>query len=112
MTKIIIVGDDEVILEVWGTAPEAEYKGARTLFYPEMNAFIVCFSLVHLDSLENVENESVPEARQSAPNAPIVFGGVNSDLRDSFNEEWGEKTMFPIPKFLGESMKEKIGAEA
>ncbi|VDI01104.1 Hypothetical predicted protein, partial [Mytilus galloprovincialis] len=50
----IIVNDTYVELGLWDTAGQEDYDRFRPLSYPLTDVFLVCFSLVHRPSFENV----------------------------------------------------------
>mgnify|MGYP002476107078 FL=1 len=81
---------------------------------PKTDVFVICFSLVSPESLENVEKLWVPEIRYSYPDTPYILVGLKSDLRDGFSEHADElrsQGWEPITRQQGEEMKERIHAQ-
>ena len=54
----------------------------RPLSYPNTDIFLVCFSLVHPASFDNVKEKWYPEVAHHCPNVPFILVGTKSDLRD------------------------------
>ena len=72
--KLIQVG-------LFDTAGQEDYDRLRPLSYPGTNVFIICFSLVHQDSFENVKRKWYPEVHHHDPEAHIILVGTKLDLR-------------------------------
>jgi Ras-related C3 botulinum toxin substrate 1 len=53
----VVVDERRVSLQLWDTAGQEDYDHLRPLSYPQTSVFIVCFSLVDPQSLENVETK-------------------------------------------------------
>ena len=47
----------------------------------QQDVFLVCFSLVDKDSLDNVKSIWIPEIRHHNPKTPIILVGTKKDLR-------------------------------
>ena len=108
------VDGETVTLQLWDTAGQEDYKRIRPNFYPNTDVFLVCFSLVSQDTLENVNSIWVPEIKNYCPDAPLVLVGLKSDLRDdptSHEQEFQENGWAPIDKEKIEEMKNKIGTK-
>lgn len=108
------VDGETVTLQLWDTAGQEDYKRIRPNFYPNTDVFIVCFSLVSPDSLENVNSIWIPEIQNFCPGAPFVLVGLKSDLRDdpsNHEEEFRENGWEPIENEKIEEMKKKVGAQ-
>ena len=72
-------------LNLWDTAGQEDYERTRPMAYLEANVFIVCFSLVELNSLENIINKWKSEINNYCPGVPLILCGTKSDLRDNWN---------------------------
>jgi len=57
----------------------------RTVSYPHTDVFVLCFSLVHPNSFENVKNRWYPELKEFCPESPILLVGTKSDLSTDEN---------------------------
>jgi len=68
---------------LWDTAGQDDYKTIRTTCYEKVNydIFLLCFSVVHRDSFENVKYKWLEELKAQAPNTPYVLVGTKTDLR-------------------------------
>jgi Ras-related C3 botulinum toxin substrate 1 len=111
----VMVEDQHVILEMWETESQENYKTLRPLFYPQTDVFLVCFSLVFPTSLENVQNMWLPELKKHCPTTPCIIVGLKSDLRDIVAANpgaWKAKGMEPIPESKGQDMMKAINARA
>ncbi len=63
--------------------PQEEYDRLRILAYPGTDVFLVCFSVMSPDSLQNVVEKWLPELRYQAPKAPLILVATKVDLRDN-----------------------------
>ena len=108
----LTVEDKPVSLGLWDTAGQAEYDRLRPLSYPQTDVFIVCFSLVHPDSFENVQIKWGPEVRHYCPLEPIILVGNKSDLREDSKlvDDLRRKGTAPITHMQGSSLAKQIGA--
>ena len=75
-----IVKKKACILDIWETSGHAEYDSFRPLSYPQTDVFIICFSLISPQSLENIKLKWLPEIRNCCK-VPIIIVGTQSDLR-------------------------------
>jgi len=91
---------------MWDTAGQEEYKKLRTLSYPETDVFLLCFSVVYPDTLENVELQWIPEVKQYCPEAKIVLVGTKIDLREQEKNRGGQVVTFQ----QGEEVARRVGA--
>ncbi|KAK8881404.1 hypothetical protein M9Y10_004140 [Tritrichomonas musculus] len=94
-------------------AKVANSEKDRHYYFCNHDLFILCFSLVSPESLENVEMIYYPEIKEYCPESPYILIGLKSDLRDHFYENGNEfptNNMEPIPTYKGEEMKTKINA--
>merc|ERR1719450_123898 len=77
------VGETDVLLQLWDTAGQEDYKSLRTLSYPNTDIFIICFSIVSPVSFDNIKVEWGPELDHYAPGVPKILVGTKQDLRNS-----------------------------
>ncbi|XP_016423856.1 ras-related C3 botulinum toxin substrate 1-like [Sinocyclocheilus rhinocerous] len=89
-----------------------DYDRLRPLSYPQTDVFLICFSLVDSDSLENVSEKWYPEVRHHCPDARIILVGTKLDLRDDKDtiEKLKKKKQTPITYHQGLAVAERIGA--
>ena len=109
------VEDEAIDYKIFDTETSPDKSALRGLSHPNTDVFIICFSLVHPKSLENVEKVWVPEAKKYCPDASIILVGNNLDLRDEFQKnetEFKSKGYEIIPIEKGIEMQQKIGAKS
>ncbi len=88
-------------------------KQLRSLSYPQTDVFIIVFSLVNPQSLENVEQIWVPEIKENCPNTAYILAGSRSKNRDEFpqhEDEFSAKCWSPVSKEKGIEMMKKVKA--
>lgn len=86
--------DETYTLGLWDTAGGDEYDTVRPLSFPGTQVFVICFSVVSLESYDHV-NDWAEEIRSHMPSVPpMILVGTKCDLRDHENylsPEYGEK---------------------
>merc|ERR1712137_1245960 len=95
------------------TAGQEDYKQLRTTTYSNTDIFMICFSVVHPSSYENIKWWLL-EVQNHCPDAPFVLCGTKIDLRDdpatiAKLEANGEK---PITSKIGHKKAKEIKARA
>jgi len=105
------VDDKLVNIILWDTAGQEDYKDLRTTTYNSTDVFLLCFSVVHPSSFENLK-WWILELRKNCPTTPLVLCGTKIDLREDPKviaslEEAGEK---PISKKNGQKKAKEIKA--
>ncbi|TKR89475.1 hypothetical protein L596_013573 [Steinernema carpocapsae] len=95
-------------LGLWDTAGQEDYDRLRPLSYLQTSVFIVCFSVMVPQSLENVQKKWIPELRHHCPTTPIVIVGTKTDLRDDTKklEQLAKIKKKPISFEAGKMAKE------
>ncbi len=53
----VMVDGKPVNLGLWDTTRQEDYDRLRPLSYPQTDVFVICFSLGHPDSFENVKEK-------------------------------------------------------
>lgn len=76
----VTIDGQMVSLSLWDTAGQEDYDRLRPLSYPQTDVFLLCFSLIHQTSLNNVTTKWYPELSHYAPDTPIVLVGTKLDL--------------------------------
>ena len=109
-SKTILFQNNPVDIKPFDTLSQPKYEEVRSLTYEGTDVFIICFSLVEPQSLENVASKWVKEAHDFSSEAPIILVGLKKDLRDSFTEDPNNTNLSPIPTNDGQSTKARIGA--
>eukprot|EP01105_Mastigella_eilhardi_P024931 TRINITY_DN6627_c0_g1_i1.p1 TRINITY_DN6627_c0_g1~~TRINITY_DN6627_c0_g1_i1.p1 ORF type:complete len:259 (-),score=80.04 TRINITY_DN6627_c0_g1_i1:62-796(-) len=77
------IDGDVINVILWDTAGQDDYQSIRTTCYSYCNydLFLLCFSVIHKDSFDNVRYKWVPELKKNAPNTPLILVGTKTDLR-------------------------------
>ena len=75
---------DEIELDVYDTAGQEDFARVRPISYNGASVFIVCFSLINEDSLDNACTKWFKELKSLGPKCPFILVGTKSDLRDEF----------------------------
>jgi small GTP-binding protein len=59
-----------------------DYDKLRPLCYNDTDVFMICFSLIDEDSLNNIKQKWIPEIQFHCPNVPFFIVGNKLDLRE------------------------------
>lgn len=111
--KYLTFEGQTINLQLWSTFNQENYKKLRPLTYPQTDIFLICFSLVHPNTLENVENMWLPEIKEYCPGVPFILVGTKLDYRDEFDQhedEYKSRGWQPVSYEQGLAMKNKLGA--
>lgn len=65
------------------TSGQLDYDSVRPMSYPQTDVFLMCFSVVDPDSLQNVRAKWCPELHRFSTSIPIILVGTKIDLRDA-----------------------------
>lgn len=100
-------------LELLDTAGQEDYERLRALSYHETDVFILCYSIVHRPSLENIERRWAPEVRRVSPGSHIILCGCKMDLRSDPLEvkRLQERGQSVVSTSEGERVARNIGAD-
>lgn len=107
---------DDVLhsIKLHDTAGQEDYERVRRLFYKDANCFMVCYSVDHRTSFDNILSKWIPELQPDGHCVPIVLVATKKDLRggrgDFVTTEEGEELARQINAnmFLECSAKENI----
>jgi small GTP-binding protein len=114
-SESIKVEDQEIALQLWDTPGSEAYVKIRWPSYPQTDVFLLCFSLVYPWTLRNLQNMWVHDVKQRCPTGLIVLVGMQSDLRDQFEqhaEEYRNRGREPVSASEVEEVKNAINASA
>ena len=81
----------EVKLQIWDTAGHEDLGRLRPIAYANTDCFIVCFSLMQRNSLENACKKWISEVKTTARACPCILVGTKLDLREEL-ERNGDET--------------------
>jgi len=78
------VNGDVINVILWDTAGQDDYAQIRTTCYNncKYDVFLLCFSVIHRDSFDNIKYKWLPELKQNSPGTPFILVGTKADLRD------------------------------
>jgi len=78
------VNGDVINVILWDTAGQDDYAQIRTTCYSscKYDVFLLCFSVIHKDSFDNIKYKWLPELKQNSPGTPFILVGTKADLRD------------------------------
>lgn len=101
-----------VNLGLWDTAGQEDYEQMRPLAYPGTHVFLICFSVVHRVSFQNVQENWIKEIQRFDEKVPVVLCGTKADLLDDAEviRKIGERGEKHITKAEGQEMANSIGA--
>ncbi|XP_063443750.1 ras-related C3 botulinum toxin substrate 2-like [Mytilus trossulus] len=112
--KTTVKLDDMYIeLGLWDTAGQEDYDRFRPLSYPQTDVVVVCFSLVHRSSFENINQKWIPEIRHHLTGVPIVLVGTKLDIRQDKElnkSKHSNKNNIPVSFIEGQTLARKIDA--
>lgn len=105
------IGEDAYTLGLFDTAGQEDYDNLRHLSYPNTDVFLVCFSVVNPNSMENVRQKWASEVKKYYK-APILLVGTQTDLRENttVRERLAKAKQKPSTKEQGERLAREIKA--
>ncbi|KAM4736277.1 cell division control protein 42 homolog [Anableps anableps] len=108
----VVIGGQPLTLGLFDTASQEDYDRLRPLSYPQTDVFLVCFSVIHPASFENVKSKWVPEISHHCPDAHFLLVGTQTDLREDSNtvQELAKKNQCPIHPEDGRKLAHELGA--
>lgn len=97
----------------WDYAGREDSDRLRPLMYPGTSCFLLFFSLVCPDSLENIKTKWVPEIQHHCPTTPFILVGSKLDLRENQEmvEKLNKKGLKPVTYETGLEFAKEIGAQ-
>jgi Ras-related C3 botulinum toxin substrate 1 len=104
----VVFKEKTVALGLWDTAGTDEYDQLRPLSYPDTHIFIIVFSIVSQESLNNIEKKWVPEIKEHTKDGavPFIVVGNKLDLRN--DEKMKDKC---VNRKEAEKLAAKLGAK-
>ena len=110
---VLVKGEPLYTLGLFDTSSLEDYEGLWPLAYPQTDVFVVCFSIVHPSSFENVKVKWAREIRKHSPNTPMILVGTKLEKRGDKAkiEKLKAKRLKPITYAEGLQLRKEIGAE-
>ncbi|VDP79866.1 unnamed protein product [Echinostoma caproni] len=81
-TGSLTVNGQNLSLKIWDTAGQSDHEHIRGLTYSGVDAVILCYSVVHETSYENIRCKWSEELLKHLPGIPVVLVGTKIDLRE------------------------------
>ena len=105
-------GGRVVELHVWDCAGQHEFDQVRHYaYFPTLDVFVLCFSLVSRVSLVHCERRWMREARGFDERIPVILVGTQLDARDNMMvKEGGGQLKRVISRREGQEVAARIGA--
>eukprot|EP01095_Lingulamoeba_sp_RSL-Kostka_P017722 TRINITY_DN93_c0_g2_i1.p1 TRINITY_DN93_c0_g2~~TRINITY_DN93_c0_g2_i1.p1 ORF type:complete len:200 (-),score=60.47 TRINITY_DN93_c0_g2_i1:161-760(-) len=106
----IMIDEQPYTIGLWDTAGQEEYDKMRSLCYPQTDVFLLCFSVVHPTSFENIKLRWVEELKEEAEGIAYLLIGTQIDRRSDKDilEKLDGKS--PISGQMGRSLAKEIDA--
>ncbi|CAD8106791.1 unnamed protein product [Paramecium sonneborni] len=84
-SNVISVDNTQVQLTLWDTAGQESYERLRMISYQAANAFVIVFSVIDLQSFENIWIKWLPELQKAGKDRlpKIIIGNKCDKLNDS-----------------------------
>jgi len=104
------VHGEQVLFSLWDTAGQEGYQRIRILSYPKTDIFLVCYSIIEMDSFSNVKLRWHEELQKHCPTVPMILVGTKLDLRDdpTFMENLRKQELVPVSHEQGEALKKEL----
>jgi small GTP-binding protein len=99
------VGGETINVILWDLAGQDEYSAVRSTCYQQVayDVVLLCFSVVHRDSFDNVRFKWLPELKRISSTTPIILVGTKTDMR-------AEDNAAHVPAKEGEKRAKEIKA--
>ena len=101
-------------LGLWDTSGQDDYDRLRPISYPDTHVVLMCFSVDHPESLDNIETKWTPELQHFIPKVPRILVCNKIDLRDDKKTELDltKTNREPLRSEQGRRVANKVGAAA
>ncbi|WAR19657.1 CDC42-like protein [Mya arenaria] len=102
----VSVHGEAYTVSIFDSAGQHDYESVRAFSYRDSEVIVVCYSVLEKDSLLNVKDVWVPEARQlTKRKKAIVLIGCQTDMREEGNTDH-------VTTSVGNDLAKDIGADA
>ena len=91
-----------------------DFAHLRSLCYPQLDAVLICFSVVDTTSYENVKSKWCKEIRQQCPGVPVILIGTKVDKREDsiFIKQLKSKGLRTVSRSEGNKLASLIQANS
>ncbi|KAH3846298.1 cell division control protein 42 homolog [Dreissena polymorpha] len=95
------------------TAGQEEYEGLRSLSYPGTHVFLLAYSVVMPDTMQNLEYKWIPEIRTNSPASAFLIVGTQTDLRDNekIRQKLQKRKQKPVTPEEGARLAKRVNAD-
>ncbi|KAH3675052.1 hypothetical protein WICMUC_002884 [Wickerhamomyces mucosus] len=73
--------DTSIKLQIWDFPGDEYFDRFRPLGYANAKSILICFSIVNINSLNNIKERWIPEILKYCPNAYKIIVGTGSEVR-------------------------------
>jgi Ras-related C3 botulinum toxin substrate 1 len=106
------VHGEQVLFSLWDTAGQEGYQRIRILSYPKTDIFLLCYSIMEMDSLSNIKTRWYEELQKHCPSVPMILVGTKLDLREDAaaleSLKRNDPNAVPVTREQGEQMKKEL----
>ena len=102
-------------LNLWDTAGQEDYDALRPLAFKEVDAFLICFSVMSSTSLSNVKAKWIQDVRDSESKfAHVVLCGTKTDMREDEDElaKLRRQGQELVTTEVGQAMADELGVSS
>jgi len=117
MTTIEMQDGKSISAELWDTAGQEQFDRIRPLSYRDTNIFLICFSIMNSDSLENIGQKWIPEIQQAERQSPsasppiYILVGTKCDLRGTSDKECSAEQIEEVRTNIGSDLYMETSAK-
>lgn len=96
--KLVTVDDYDINYQIWDLAGQERYNRIREIYYIGVQALLIVYSVIRLESLDNIKNWVKEVAKNGVEDIPIVLIGNKMDLleEDTTGLDTGEESVTQI----------------
>ncbi|CAL2045098.1 unnamed protein product [Caenorhabditis brenneri] len=101
---VVLVDKKPIRLQLHDTAGQTSFDTLRPLCYTDADVFVIVYSVVDLQSFEDVSHHWYPEVTKRNPGTKLILVGTQADQR------WQVRGN-TVTQLRGKALAERIGAE-
>jgi len=108
---VVHVDGEALTFELCDTPGQDDFDTLRPLVYPNVDVFVLCFSVVTPSSFSNVKEKWAPEIRSSCGKVPVILVGTQSDLREDAKTlvQLAQYKEHPVPEAEARKLASSLG---